>query len=105
MDGVGRGYRVPKIEEFVQDFHFERRHSYSFGFIDFEKGGYKKMKSFESWTPMQVWWKYPEDAMITSPLGDEGHTITQTGRSINFFKPFDEQSFIDQKLVRVKIKK
>lgn len=104
MDKVGRGYRVPKLEEFIQGFEFEQKHTYSFGFIDFENNKFIKGKEFISWLPNKVWWKYPEDDMITTEL-DNGHTLTQMGRSINFFKPFNEQLFIDQKLVRVKIRR
>lgn len=104
MDGVGKGYRVPKLEEFVQGFKFQKKNSYRFMLIDFANDKTIKSKEYHDWVDCEVWWKHPEDAWITSPIGNEGHTITQKGSSINWFKPFDEQSYINQKIVRVKIK-
>lgn len=50
---------------------------------------------------MRVYWKHsPSERVIEKD--EEGNTFDFSGEFVNFFKPFDEQSLIDQKLVRVK---
>lgn len=97
------GYRVPKIEEFVQGFEFEVAHEYSFGVMDMTNGGTCQMGlPFKIWEPCKVWWKEDPNKRIVQELGS-GSTIEFSGATMNFFKPFDEQMYIDQELVRVKI--
>ncbi len=56
----------------------------------------------DNWINSKVWWKEKEDKLITE-ISDEGIELTYTGYFNNFFKPFDEQSYINQGLIRVKI--
>lgn len=95
-------YRTPKIEEFIQGFEFEIAQDYRFGIIDLSENN--KETSFEYkrfWSPMRVYWKHsPSERVIEKD--EEGNTFDFSGEFVNFFKPFDEQSLIDQKLVRVK---
>lgn len=97
---IEEGYRIPTIDEFVQGFKFELRKDYSFGFITLGKG-YEKVKDYSIWTECEVWWK-SEEKWITQSYED-GTKFTMSGSTNNFFKPFDEKSFLDQGLIRVKI--
>ena len=101
------GYRVPRLEEFVQGFEFEKANDYSFGILDMSEGGNFISSSEKSriWSPMKVWWKHNPYERIIEPLDNEGNTIEYSGEFLNFFAPFNEQSFIEQELVRVKINK
>ena len=88
------GYRIPKLEEFVQGFEFEVASEYSFGVMDMTNGGTCQMGApFKIWNPGKVWWKEDPNKRI----------IEFTGATMNFFKPFNEQMYIEQELVRVKI--
>lgn len=78
-------YRTPTIEEFVQGFEFEVAQDISYGFLDMTDNKSSEISSSRSWIPTTVTWK--EDEM--SEIWD---------------KPFDEQSYLDQGLIRVKIK-
>lgn len=93
--GVCKGYRVPKLEEFIEGFEFEIRNDYVIHINN-------KRHPYHTWTNGKVWWKKDPTKFYTDNLPNGG-TLTQSGYFINWFKPFDEQSFIDQKLVRVKI--
>ncbi len=99
-------YRTPTIDEFVQGFKFELRKDYSFNFLNFtesQKTVYEKVSDYSIWIPCEVWWKAKENEIITQTDKISGNTLTITGRANNFFKPFDEESFIKQGLIRVKI--
>ncbi len=93
------GYRVPKLEEFVQGFEFEVGNDYQWIYINSDKLPEPK---YRVWRPAKVWWKANPKEMITEKT-ENGNIFIYSGYLNNFFKPFDEQSFIDQELVRVKI--
>ncbi len=94
-------YRTPKLEEFVQDFEFEVARDYGFGIMDLSSNESPKFEKHRIWSPMKVWWKHNPKERIKEEYN--GIVWDISGGMINFFKPFDEQSFIDQRLVRVKI--
>ena len=96
-------YRIPKLEEFVQGFEFEVAQDYKFGFMDFSDV-IKPLELSDSnriWITTKVWWKNnPKERIIEKDIN--GITWDISGGMVNFFKPFDEESFIKQGLVRVK---
>lgn len=94
-------YRTPKIEEFVQGFEFELRKDYKFIVLNFESNKSEATQEYSEWVPCKVWWKMDENARITDTY--DGYSVTITGLTNNFFKPFDEESFLKQGLIRVKI--
>lgn len=100
---VGEGYRVPTIDEFVQGFEFEIAKDLEFLILDFsDNTKSKSLGKFRIWEPAKVWWKGDLKNRIIF-TDDEGFNWNLPSPNI-FCKPFDEQSMIDQKLVRVKIK-
>ena len=101
---VGEGYRVPTIDEFVQGFEFEVCKEMKLIHLGMTQKQINSIPYSKVWTPMKVNWKYDPKILITRTL-DNGMKVTTTGSFENFFKPFDEQLMIDQKLVRVKINK
>jgi hypothetical protein len=90
-------YRIPELKEFVQGFKFERAVDYEFGIL----GQLNPFKKKRIWIKCEVWWKLKPDEII-SKKDDYGNMWIYNGFTNNFFKPFDEESFIKQKLVRVK---
>lgn len=94
-------YRTPKLEEFVQDFEFEVARDYGFAIMDLSSNESPKFEKQRLWSPMKVWWKNKPEERIREEYN--GIVCDVSGSMINFFKPFDEQSFINQELVRVKI--
>jgi hypothetical protein len=100
---VGKGYRIPKLEEFVQGFEFEVKNSCRYAIIDLSTGESSFGEPQHFWTEGKVWWM-KESKWISVFDEDSGVTITYNQAGDNFFKPFDEKSFIEQGLVRVKIK-
>ena len=96
------GYRVPRLEEFVQGFEFEVKHTSRYAIIDLTTGESSFGEPYHFWTEGKVWWM-KESKMVTTE-SEEGFKVTYNQAMDNFFKPFDEQGYIDQELVRVKIK-
>lgn len=97
------GYRIPRLEEFIQGFEFEVAIDYKFGHIDFSTDpAIGDFTSYREWKPCKVWWKHDPNEFIAETDG-EGNKLTIIGSAINFFKPFDEEAYIEQELVRVKI--
>lgn len=103
MAGITKEYRIPKEEEFVQDFEFEVASDHKYGFLDFsaESVGFEEIESYRVWSKSKVWWMNEPTKVITSKKGDI--EISCLGSFINFFKPFNVKSFIEQGLIRVKI--
>ena len=105
---IMKKYRTPRLDEFIQGFEFEIAKDSKFCFInttvspDENKAAIDKIPYIRHWFPMKVWWKHDPEERITE-VDSEGNIWNISGKSVNFFKPFDEQSFIDQKLVRVKV--
>ena len=95
-------YRIPKLEEFVQGFKFELAKDYSFLILDFTTTEKPEETKYREWVECEVWWKEDEDKLITQTYKN-GDTFTFSGRTNNFFKPFNEESFLKQGLIRVKI--
>ena len=95
------GYRIPAAEEFVQGFKFEKACATRMVMIDFGKPPVKDETPFtRHWVESEVWWDCKPDEFITQEY--EGHKVLLKGSTVNFFKPFDVESFIKQGLVRVK---
>jgi hypothetical protein len=109
------GYRIPTIDEFVQDFEFERKIRRGggswFGFnINMSKEEVEKQllvnrqPIFDEWIPMKVWWKPRtlEEATITTKDESTGEIWTSI---INpeFDKPINEEKMISEGKIRVKI--
>lgn len=113
------GYRIPTIEEFVQGFEFEVAKDNKYVWMDTVDDNGKIIKETDeesrkrfkekmdasplirTWRPSKVWWKRDPHEIITREV--DGITYSYPGAINNIYKPFDEQSFIDQGLVRVKI--
>lgn len=97
---MDKEYRIPKLEEFVQGFEFELASDCGFCFLEpGHRLTFPEMKRF--WNKSKVTWMLPPNEIITRKVGDK--TWSAKGSTLNFFKPFNEQSLIDQGLVRVKI--
>lgn len=98
-------YRIPKIEEFVQGFEFEVAHDYNWCILNLSNIKEPKVKGpmNRCWIPCKVWWMEPEDKLITEKMKD-GSTLTVKRSFYNFFKPFNEKAYLEQGLIRVKIK-
>jgi hypothetical protein len=107
MEDVGIGYRVPELSEFVQEFEFELAKDSRLIWIDNnlsleENKAHNDLIQFKRmWYPCKVNWMYDPKERIE--VKHDGHMFNLSGATMNFFKPFDEESFIKQKLVRVKI--
>lgn len=94
-------YRIPTIDEFIQGFKFEVRRDYRFGFLNLEESTFDGGKEYSIWDLTEVWWGCNPDDVVT--YNDADYKISLTGRTVNFFKPFDVESFLKQGLIRVKI--
>lgn len=100
------GYRVPRLEEFVQGFEFEVAKDTRFFILDLSAGADNSAQFNQPftrhWLSGKVWWKHPPENRIIERSID-GTTLNISGYMVNFFKPFDEAEYIRQGLVRVKI--
>jgi len=101
---VAAEYRTPTADEFVQGFEFERANDYGYIIAYFSNPTTKveDISTTRIWTKSKVWWEHPPKEKVTEVFPN-GVSVTMEGSTINFFKPFDVQSFIDQGLIRVKI--
>lgn len=101
---VGKGYRIPSAEEFIQGFEFEVKKEYAFGFMFFHEDGTStihKGEPYFEWQPRKVNWKRTE---WYSHTDSQGRTISMDADTHNFLaEPFDVISFLKQGLIRVKI--
>lgn len=95
------GYRIPDISEFKQGFEFELRHDYKFGLLDLATNELTNEVRSSVWSDCKVWWMHEPNEMVTEEI--DGYKISVTGATLNFGKPFDEKSFLEQGLIRVKI--
>jgi len=96
------GYRIPTAEEFVQGFKFEQAHDTRMVIIDLSKPARKDDTPFtRHWTESEVWWDCKPDEFVE--YNWYAGKIKLKGSTVNFFKPFDVESYINQGLVRVKI--
>jgi hypothetical protein len=93
------GYRVPTLEEFVQDFEFEIAVDTGI-YIPDKAGKLNFYPNPRAWEPMKVYWMNDPKKIITEQCGD--YTVHTTGAAKNFFMPFDVAVMIERKLVRVK---
>ncbi len=102
-----QGYRVPKLEEFVQGFEFEVANIIGIMLLDFSGKQQDQIYPYKKiWSKSKVTWKGDSSEIITEKfLDDSGQEckLMYKGAFRNLFQPFDEQSYIDQELVRVKI--
>lgn len=102
-------YRIPAIEEFVEDFKFQYLdiNDYRFGFIDFSSDrGFEEISKChsENWIDCICDWKYPNGRLFTEE--SEGIKITYGGETRNFFSRFRDDSIkqlINKGRIRVKI--
>ena len=101
MSKVAEGYRIPTEDEFVQGFEFEVKQSGSFGVLRLGDGKFSKIKDWEVWNKAEVWWM-KESKFVT--VKKNGYTVMYNQSMDNFFKPYDVGSFLEQGLLRVKIK-
>lgn len=100
------GYRIPAIDEFIQGFEFEVVDwTVPTGIFFFNpKMGHLEHFKFQEnkvWKPMQVTWMNDPNADVIEKIGD--FTIHTKGSVLNFFQPFDVESYLKQGLIRVKI--
>ena len=97
---IKKEYRIPTIDEFIQGFEFEVRHDYKIQMLDLS-GETKPETISESivWAPSKVTWKATE--WITEEKNGMKYHISPG--VINFFEPFDVESFLEQGLIRVKL--
>lgn len=102
--GVGKGYRVPKLEEFVQDFEYEYKFKSGGGGIWTNGKLIYKIPASSEWFKQKVWWlpRNREEAKRTT-VYEDGTSITWFINP-NFDKPYDIRSMLEQNLLRVKIK-
>lgn len=99
---IEEGYRIPKEEEFVQGFEFERKDIYQPMMLNLINNTCENIgEPIITWTPMKVWWMHEPNEIITREI--DGMKFIYNGFTANFFKPFDVKSFIEQGLIRVKI--
>jgi len=97
---IGEGYRVPTIDEFVQDFEFEIAREMGM-YIPTGEGKLKRVGvSHWHWAPMKVTWKCDPDELYSEKDGE--YTVHSRGSFRNFFKPINEEAFIKSGMVRVK---
>ena len=99
------GYRLPTIDEFIQGFEFEYSSEHRWGMIYFHEDGTSSMKQGEPyiiWHKAKVHWKQTD--WVTEEYSD-GQTVTMSPETYNLLsEPFNIQSWLDQGLIRVKIK-
>ncbi len=100
---VGKGYRIPALNEFIQDFEYELKITTGelSGWYNGKK--IKTIKSISNWYPKKVWWlPRTREEGIRHDKFDDGTIITW------FINPkFDAppiERYISEKAVRVKIK-
>lgn len=98
------GYRIPTEDEFVQGFEYEVRNEYSIVIMDLQKGEVSERSAPSyTWTKGKVFWK-KEPKVITVKM-ENSATLTYDQSLDNFFEPFNVASFLEQGLLRTKIKK
>jgi len=103
-----KGYRIPILSEFVQDFEFEYRKYFgggSIGYIDYPSGKhiiFKKIRKTSKWLSMKVWWlpRTRKEALRTTTF-DDGSTCTWWIHPMD--KPFNIENMLKDNNIRVKI--
>lgn len=99
-----KGYRIPSLVEMqTQGFEYEvyERNSWRFVFIDFsdpansDTSQASKWYHNNRWIKCKVWWHYKPDEFITDTYED-GATITITGRTANFFRPYSDSTILEK---------
>ena len=95
-------YRTPDISEFVQGFEYEMAHDYESGIIDLTgTNKYPKLHKSRIWKQCKVWWKEPDNNIITT-IDEDGNTFIRKAHLDNWFAPTNIEYLIKEKLVRVK---
>jgi hypothetical protein len=101
---IDEGYRVPTEDEFVQGFKYEVKNEHSIVIMDLQKGGVsERSEPLYTWTEGEVFWK--KEPKWVAVEAKNGHKITYDQAMDNFFEPFNVASFLEQGLLRTKIKK
>lgn len=96
----GGKYRIPTEDEFVQGFRFQVKTTGRYEVIDIGTGKVESGEDHHFWTDTSVWWK-KEPGWIT--VKDSDYTFTYNQAMDNFFEPFNVKSFLEQRLIRVKV--
>jgi len=100
---MGKKYRIPRLEEFVQDFEYEYKYKTGGGGSWVNGIQVSSYPPSSKWIKQKVWWlpRTREEAKKTC-VYDDGSSITWFINP-NFDKPYDIQSMLDDKSLRVKI--
>jgi len=92
------------MEDIKNGVEIEIAKDFSFGILD--KDGFKIIGTSRHWNPVTVWWVQDGTTkLVTEPLTDRGDVITYKvdDNYKKLLKPFDEKTFIEQGLIRIKL--
>lgn len=95
------GYRLPRIEEFVDGFEYQVKKTYRWMTLGAEQEVIPVLETWEKGT----WRVYDDNKFYTETMSNGG-TLTMSGRFMNFTAaPFVPESFIEQGIIRISIAK